>query len=481
MSCDRASQIDVEAFLIASDGRDFEAFRAHFPDCEACSEQVARWTALDLALRDALSDELGSDAMHPEVERLELFARDATSLGAEAQRIDRHLESCPGCRTELSMMARFDPAELSIGRLRDREPAEALDRDREGVFLQRFRAFFESLSEALLAPGFARVAVPAFGAVLLVVAVLWSRGGPDPRSTSPQQGPELVVEQPTPALPKSVPEAATQERVELAESAPEATGMRAPDVDPPLAARPVEPSPGRATPAQPAPEEREPSSTPGSPTSQPAPEAAEEILLAALGELPTPAYRRPGGAASGDWMGESGPIRSGGELPRIEVRAPAEHIGLTLRASPRLWWSLPNATELPIEILVIGEEAIEPIVSLLRPGPHEAGLHVLDLADQNVRLEPNAEYRWFVTLQVDPDRPTRNPSGVGGLRLLPADDPRHALVESTLPTRVGHVLAEQGLWYDAYDFFATLSQAHPENAAAAAACDRLVSSVAAPR
>ena len=60
------------------------------------------------------------------------------------------------------------------------------------------------------------------------------------------------------------------------------------------------------------------------------------------------------------------------------------------------------------------------------------------------------------------DEPSRNPVSSAAIQRLAPGNARLAGLASVPPGRRGHELAQRGLWYDAFDFFAALAQAHPE-------------------
>lgn len=157
-------------------------------------------------------------------------------------------------------------------------------------------------------------------------------------------------------------------------------------------------------------------------------------------------------------MNEFGTLRGGpGEQP-IRALAPTDHIGLTLSGSPRLWWSLSEATDRAIEITLVDERLIEPVFEAVLPGPHDVGLYSIELAQSGVCLDSGGGYRWFVTLLVEPGRPTRNPVSMGALRVVAEGDSRRTAVLAASPAQRGHTLAAEGIWYDAFDFFAELAR-----------------------
>jgi hypothetical protein len=111
MSCRRAFELDLPAFVI--DPRDpvWDDFRAHYPRCAECSAEVAAWSALQTTLTER----------HPEPEELLRWNDAPSALSSDARAaIERHVECCASCRDELRALARFaaepvgQPATTSI-------------------------------------------------------------------------------------------------------------------------------------------------------------------------------------------------------------------------------------------------------------------------------------------------------------------------------------------------------------------------------
>lgn len=204
---------------------------------------------------------------------------------------------------------------------------------------------------------------------------------------------------------------------------------------------------------------------------------AEDSLIASLIDMPLPSYVSPMQPASPGWSRGFGAVRSGKLGTRIEAVAPGDHAGLSFTSTPRLWWRLDGKTDHAIQVTIVDDGSIDPLFRTTLQGPHPAGLNALDLAQQGFELKPGVDYRWFVTLLVDPERPSRNPLSEGAIRVLPETDSRRAAVaEAPLPAR-GHRLAELGVWYDAYEFFSSLAVEHPEVSALGRHRDRLTETV----
>jgi hypothetical protein len=187
-----------------------------------------------------------------------------------------------------------------------------------------------------------------------------------------------------------------------------------------------------------------------------------DSLVAALSEMPPPSYVSPATPQNAGWNRTFGAVRSGKLGTRVEAVAPGNHTGLSFSASPRLWWRLDGPTEYAIQLTIVDDNAIDPVLRIEIPGPHPAGLNAIDLSQKHLALETGVDYRWFVALVVDPERPSRNPVSEGSIRVVEDSDARRGSVASADSASRGHSLAEQGIWYDAYDFFSTMADEHPE-------------------
>lgn len=486
MSCGRADRVELDAFLLGARGdADLDAFREHYPHCADCAEAVADWMALDGALRGAAAEAGETGGMHPEPEDLARYAEAPAQMGERAMQIESHLSGCARCANELVLIRRFDPAMFGPATEAMPAAARAAETREAGLFgavREALAGFLETLRGFdLLSP------VPALAmAVLVALGLYWSGaleglGGARPESGAPQ----LVEQSPPAASPLSggpagggglpglapgtepAPELRSSETAVAATPEPTAVPVPAPEpmLEPAPAVEVAQVEPKAAPPVE-APEARPPAP---SPKAQP----SEEILLAALSDLPPPSYATPEGADSVVWMRQFGAVRAAPGAAKVRARAPGDHTGLTLSPTPRLWWALDQSTDLPIQITIVDGDAIDPLLRVELPGPHAAGLHAFDLAQHGAALAPGVDYRWFVSIVVDPDRPSRNPVSAGSLRVAASSDARRETLSSALPSSRGNAFAELGIWYDAFDFYASLAAAHPEVERLATYRDRL--------
>ncbi|MEZ4331149.1 MAG: DUF928 domain-containing protein [Myxococcota bacterium] len=154
-----------------------------------------------------------------------------------------------------------------------------------------------------------------------------------------------------------------------------------------------------------------------------------------------------------------------GAPPRITPLAPTDHVGLTTRASPTLYWHLSAPTTSRVELwLFEGDEPL-PVAKHALPAPVRAGLHAASLASLGVTLAPDIDYRWLVVLVHDlahrdrdvlVERPIR--------RIRPAEQAAERSSPDDAAQRA-RVAASQGLWYDAFDALAAARDAQGDEAA----------------
>jgi hypothetical protein len=120
VSCRRAFEIDLAAFLSEPARPEAADFRAHYPLCAECADEVRAWTELVASLG-------AFGATHPGPAALLRFEESAAALAApERARIEAHLARCASCRDELRSLRAFpfeDTAATSGGARLSRPPA----------------------------------------------------------------------------------------------------------------------------------------------------------------------------------------------------------------------------------------------------------------------------------------------------------------------------------------------------------------------
>ncbi len=126
MSCRRAFEVDLPAFLAEPGRPEHAGFRAHYALCAECAAEVAAWTELEASLG-------GVGAAHPEPAALLRFEDGAGGLGAqERARIESHLARCASCRDELASLRAFPFEGTATGSDRSKRGRAPARRSRMG-------------------------------------------------------------------------------------------------------------------------------------------------------------------------------------------------------------------------------------------------------------------------------------------------------------------------------------------------------------
>jgi hypothetical protein len=147
--------------------------------------------------------------------------------------------------------------------------------------------------------------------------------------------------------------------------------------------------------------------------------------------------------------------RVGGEMrgtdgadPEVQPLAP-DHVGFTTDRTPTVNWFLSKPTSHKIVFTFTDSRVIRPLYEAQIPTPKSAGIQSVHLKDLGLILETEVQYRWYVSVQRDPDSPSRDIVAGGVIErcdigeclttgaVLSCD--QHAVVEN----------ARNGLWYDA--------------------------------
>lgn len=187
-----------------------------------------------------------------------------------------------------------------------------------------------------------------------------------------------------------------------------------------------------------------------------APATAPGLASATAGVYKPPLRGAPNGRIGGGTRGV------GSETIVLSVLAP-DHAGLTVSEQPSLYWHISSATSYPVELTIMDPRRIEPLLETRLPGPVEAGLHRVRLADHGVRLDPDVEYRWYVAVVLDPERRAKDLLAGGVIeRVAPSPQLLQRVAQS--PRQTPAIYAGDGLWYDALSAASDLLDAAPGDA-----------------
>jgi hypothetical protein len=135
------------------------------------------------------------------------------------------------------------------------------------------------------------------------------------------------------------------------------------------------------------------------------------------------------------------------ESTPVTILAPADHVGLTTQARPKLFWYSANDSMLPMQISLVEPGVSEPIwVTEVQTGA--AGFNQVQLPDTVPELVVGRRYRWTVTRLCNIRRPSNNIYARGWIERVNPDAIAQAATGLSSGDRV-NAYAEAGLWYDA--------------------------------
>ena len=181
------------------------------------------------------------------------------------------------------------------------------------------------------------------------------------------------------------------------------------------------------------------------------------VLLAALLVSPTdgaseaqpelPVYNAPPQVTPRARIG--GTLRgSSGEDPAVAALVP-DHVGFTAKQHPALNWFLSGHTSLPIRFTLIDERSIRALVEQSIAAPKLAGVHAVKLDDLGFALQPNVQYRWYISVIKDTDSPSRDIVTGGMIERCEFSECLMLGAITTCTAEAVSMSAQKGFWYDA--------------------------------
>lgn len=162
--------------------------------------------------------------------------------------------------------------------------------------------------------------------------------------------------------------------------------------------------------------------------------------------------------------------RIGGTLRGVESTQPEivalvpDHVGWTAKQAPTLNWFLSKPTTTPLRFTLNDDRKILPIYEASLPPPSAAGVQSIDLKALGITLEPNVQYRWFVSAVRNPDAPSQDVVAGGMIERCEFNECmiERYIVLSCDPDSV-RTNAVNGFWYDAMGCLCNLIEKSPKD------------------
>ncbi|MGB0909493.1 MAG: DUF928 domain-containing protein [Nitrospirales bacterium] len=178
--------------------------------------------------------------------------------------------------------------------------------------------------------------------------------------------------------------------------------------------------------------------------------------------LRLPVYKPPKGiGAPGGRVG--GGTRGDDSAMLMLFALVPDHLGLTIKEQPTLYWYLSNQSSHRLVLTINHEDLVKPVLEMALAESGTPGIHSVSLSDHNIKLELHTEYKWFVELVMDVDYPARNLVAGGRIKRIPPPEPLLIKLREAEVQERTSIYSEAGLWYDAFDSISDLIDRKPDN------------------
>ena len=181
-------------------------------------------------------------------------------------------------------------------------------------------------------------------------------------------------------------------------------------------------------------------------------------------DVPLPLYQPPKKLVPRALVGGGLRVTEGND-PELVALVP-DHVGLTVKKSPVLNWFLSKPTTYVLKFTLIDIRAVTPLHEGVIPTPDHAGVHSINLKDWGLALEPDVQYRWYVSAIRNPDSPSQDIVAGG---MIERCEFNACLVEKQPVLSCDPPSVRQnalgGFWYDAMACLCELIDSNPSDQA----------------
>ena len=161
--------------------------------------------------------------------------------------------------------------------------------------------------------------------------------------------------------------------------------------------------------------------------------------------------------------------RVGGGLRGIDGNDPViaalvpDHVGITFKKTPVLNWFISKPTTYKLVFTLNDNRLVKPVYEGPVPAPVRDGIYAIDLKDMDLVLEPDVQYRWFISAITDQNSPSKNIVAGGMIERCEFNDclVLRPILTCEPQSVVGN--AAHGFWYDAMGCLCQLIDASPSD------------------
>ena len=151
------------------------------------------------------------------------------------------------------------------------------------------------------------------------------------------------------------------------------------------------------------------------------------------------------------------------EYPSLLCVITPDHTAMTIRDQPHFFWYLRELTPYPIELTVIEDQAIYPVLETRIRSPERPGFQDIRLADYGTYLKQDLVYKWFVTIVPDEERRSKDILAWGAVRYIEISDELKRRLLKFDKLTLASLYATAGIWYDAFSEISALIEISPND------------------
>jgi hypothetical protein len=144
-----------------------------------------------------------------------------------------------------------------------------------------------------------------------------------------------------------------------------------------------------------------------------------------------------------------------------------DHVGRTMKKSPSLCWIQINrpAVGATIMFTLMDSHSIKPTLEVKLPSSilteKNETCHCVNLKDYDIQLEPDIQYRWYISINQNPESHSAN-IVVGGMIERCSFEDCMVIVDGC-DKKMVTTLARNGVWYDAISCICDLIRSNPDD------------------
>lgn len=160
-----------------------------------------------------------------------------------------------------------------------------------------------------------------------------------------------------------------------------------------------------------------------------------------------------------------GATRGNADLPTPLLYVPLDHVGLTTKEQPVLYFYIPKTTTNQVAITLIDTETNDTISAPLLDGIKTKGMQRFDVAATGHSLKPGATYNWTVSVRASSGGPSHNAFTSAFIQYLqPNADLKTKLAGKDADEQAA-IYGEGSIWFDALAAEVDAMKANPNDAA----------------